>query len=97
MPHAFYYDVPGNERIYERVKTEIGDSRPDGLLLHMVVKQGSGLRHINVWESKQEFQRFQQERVQPAVAKVLKEMSVSEQPVPPELQDLELVDFAYSH
>jgi hypothetical protein len=93
MPHALYYDVPGNELIYERVKTEIGDSRPDGLLLHMVIKQGSCLRHINVWESKDQFERFQAERVGPAVAKVLEEMGFHERPAPPQLQEMELIDF----
>lgn len=68
MPYAFFYDVPSDERMYERVKTEIGEDQPEGLLLHLVVKSESGLRHINVWESREQWERFADERVMPAVA-----------------------------
>jgi hypothetical protein len=63
VPYAFFYDVPGDERIYRRVKSEIGEGRPEGLLLHLVVKRADGLRHINVWETQQQWERYQRERV----------------------------------
>jgi hypothetical protein len=37
MPYAFYYDVPGTEELYQRVKAEVGDESPKGQLLHLVV------------------------------------------------------------
>jgi hypothetical protein len=51
-----------------------------------------GLRHFAVWESKEAFERFQQERVGPAVAKVLGSMGITEAPERPTVEDLELVD-----
>jgi len=62
MPYAFYYDVPGTEELYRRIKAEIGDEPPKGQVLHLVVKQDGGLRHFNVWESRQDWERHRQER-----------------------------------
>ena len=42
MPYALEFEVPGNEALYERVKSEIGDEQPAGLLVHMVVKTSRG-------------------------------------------------------
>ena len=51
MSYAFYYDVPGTDELYRRIKAEIGDEPPKGQVLHLVVEQDGGLRHFNVWES----------------------------------------------
>ena len=58
MPYALYYDVPGTEQIYDRVKAELGDEPPNGLLLQLVVKHDQGLRHFHVWENKEQFGKF---------------------------------------
>jgi hypothetical protein len=92
MAYACFYDVPGNEAMYERVKTAIGEDRPEGLVLHLVVQSDIGLRHFGVWESKQQWERFQQERVAPAVRQVLAAAGVAEPPPPPAIHELELVD-----
>ncbi len=93
MPYAFYYDVPANEQIYRQVKAELGDARPEGLLLQLVVKREDGLRHINVWESRQQWERFQEERIAPAVGKVLAAAGMTERPPRPEVREMQLVDF----
>ena len=92
MPYSCYYDVPGDERMYAQVKAEIGEEQPKGLVLHMVIKREDGLRHFEVWESRQEWERFQQERVAPAVAKMLAAVGVTEPPPRPEAQEMELID-----
>ena len=92
MSYAFFYDVPGDERMYEQVKAQIGEEQPKGLVLHLVVKREAGLRHFNVWESRQEWERFQQERVAPAVTEVLATVGVTEPPPRPEAHEMELVD-----
>ena len=92
MSYAFLYDVPSNEEIYGKVKAEIGEPLPDGLLVQMVVKHDDGLRHYAVWESKEQWGRFQQERVRPAVARVLASLGIPEPPARPELEEMELVD-----
>jgi hypothetical protein len=90
--YAFSYDVPGDGGIYRRVNAVIGDEPAKGLIVLMVVKRDGGLRHFGVWESKELFDRFQQERVGPAVAGVLSSLGVNEPPPPPEVEELALVD-----
>lgn len=70
MPDAVEYEVPGDEQIYDRVKAAIGQAGSEGLIVHLVVKNPSGLRHVEVWESKESWERFRDEEVQPAVAAV---------------------------
>lgn len=90
--YAFSYEVPGDAGIYQRVKAAVGDEPAKGLVVQMVVKRDDGLRHVGVWESKELFDRFQQERVGPAVAGVLASIGVNERPSPPEIEELALVD-----
>jgi hypothetical protein len=93
VPYACSYEVPGDEDIYAKVKAEIGDDVPDGLVLQLVTRRGEGgLRHVTVWESKEQFERFQRERVGPAVGKVLAGMGITEAPPRPPVSELDLVD-----
>jgi hypothetical protein len=93
MAYAFFYDVPGDERVYGQVKAEIGSEQPEGLIFQLVAKRPEGgLRHISVWDSKEDWLRFQEARVGPAVAKVLSRMGVAEAPPPPRLEEMELID-----
>jgi hypothetical protein len=93
MSYAFFYDAPGDERIYGKVKAEIGQEQPKGLLVQLVTKRHEGgLRHLNVWESKEEWERFREERVEPALAKVLAGIGVAEPPPRPPVDELDVVD-----
>jgi hypothetical protein len=92
MTYAFFYDVPGTEELYRRVKAEIGDEPPKGLVLHLVATHDGGLRHLNVWESRQDWERYRAERVGPAVGRVLAAAGIAERPPQPVEQRLELVD-----
>jgi hypothetical protein len=93
MPYAFFYDVPGDEHMYGKVKDEIGEEQPKGLLVQLVVKRSEGgLRHFNVWESREDWERFQEERVQPAVTKVLAAIGVTEAPSRPPVEEMDLID-----
>ncbi|MEX2552669.1 MAG: hypothetical protein WD627_06680 [Actinomycetota bacterium] len=56
MTYGFAYEVPGDEAMYRRVKSEIGGTPPAGLVVQLVVKNGRGLRHIQVWESKEQWE-----------------------------------------
>ena len=90
--YATSYEVPANEQLYGRVKSEIGDEPPKGLVVHLVVKSDNGLRHIGVWESQTDWERFRDERVQPAVARVLTAAGFAHLPPPPTEQELQVVD-----
>lgn len=92
MAYAVEYEVPGNEQIYAKVKAEIGEETPDGMVVHFVVKSEGGLRHFEVWDSQQDWERFRDERVDPAVGKVLASLGFEgERPTPHE-QVMEVVD-----
>lgn len=92
MPYAFQLDIPTDEQFYEKVKAEIGDEQPQGLISHLVVKQDGGLRHIDVWESKEDWDRFSAERVGPAVGKLLRASGATDLPPAPVEQELDVVD-----
>ncbi len=92
MPYAFYYDVPADEQFYRRVMAEIGDEQPSGLVVHLVVKRADGLRHIEVWDSKEDWERFRTERVDPALDKVFTAAGFTHRPPRPEEQEMDLVD-----
>ena len=93
MAYGCIYEVPGDEHMYAKVKAEIGEDQPQGLIAQLVSKlETGGLRHITVWESKEQWERFQAERVGPAVGKVLAGMGISEPPGCPAVTEMELVD-----
>ena len=95
MSYAVFYDVPGDEHIYGKVKAEIGDEPAKGLRVQLVAKRdGGGLRHIQVWESKEDWERFQEERVAPAVTKVLAGIGMTEPPPRPPVKEMNLIDLS---
>ena len=71
MTYAFIQDVPANEEIYAKIRAELGEEPPAGLVAHLVQRQPSGLRYIDVWESEEAWETFRQACVEPAVSRVL--------------------------
>ena len=92
MSYMLQYEVPANEQFYRRVRAQIGEEQPKGLIVHMVVKQEGGLRHIGLWESKEDWERFRQERVEPALGRVFEAAGVSPRPPRPDESEMDLVD-----
>lgn len=71
MPNwAFVSDVPISREQYDKLDAELGSNKPEGLIVHAAGESGSGIRIIDVWESKQKFELFQSERLGPAMRKV---------------------------
>lgn len=92
MAYACTYDVPADEQLYQRVKTEIGPDTPEGLIVHLVVHSEVGLRHIGVWDSRADWERFRDERVEPAVGRVLTAAGFSQLPPRPIEEEMGVVD-----
>jgi hypothetical protein len=72
MAWAFVRDDPeATLELYDKVEAELGDEAPAGLIIH-VAGEGpeGGLRVIDVWESKEAYQRFRDERLLPAIERV---------------------------
>ena len=67
---AFVSDVPISREKYDKLDQELGSDKPEGLIVHAAGESGSGIRIIDVWESKQQFERFQSERLGTAMRKV---------------------------
>lgn len=96
MTYAISYVVPSDEAIYGRVKEELGDERADGLLMQLVSHAARGLRHTMVWESQESWERFQRERLGPAVGKVLANIGMPQPSAPPPVEELRVVDLITS-
>lgn len=92
MSYAMLYDVPADEDMYRRVSAAIGDETPKGLVVHVVLQAENGLRHIEVWDSQQDWQRFRDERLEPAVHAVLTAAGFTHMPPGPQVREFKLVD-----
>jgi hypothetical protein len=92
MAYAFSYDVPASEQMYREVRRLIGDDQPGGLVVHVVVHGDAGLRHIEVWDSKEQWEEFHAQRVEPAVHQVLSAAGFTAMPPDPAVEELSLVD-----
>jgi len=67
---AFVSELPISREQYDKLHEELGSDNPEGLIVHAAGESGSGVRIIDVWESKQQFEVFQSERLGPAMRKV---------------------------
>ncbi len=69
MPIAMLIDNPeGSQELYDKVLEHLAlDGKPAGGILHVAgPSPGGGWRVIEVWESKEDADRFFQERLGPA-------------------------------
>jgi len=74
MTYAFTYDVPITTEIYARIKEGLGPQRPPGLIAHLTLQIENGLRYIDVWQSKDDFEVFAESRLHPVVHPILEGM-----------------------
>ena len=74
MTYAFTYDVPITTEIYARIKEDLGPQRPPGLIAHLTLQIENGLRYIDVWQSKDDFEVFAESRLHPVVHPILEGM-----------------------
>lgn len=91
MTYAFTYDVPINPEIYARIMKGIGPEPAPGMIAHLAYRTETGLRYVDVWQSKDDWERFQHDRLHPVVHPLLEEMLGFVPPEPPRTM-LELVD-----
>jgi hypothetical protein len=68
MTYAFVQDIASSWEQYERVAAGLTDPTPDGLILHLAGPTDEGFRIIAVWDSEEAWQRFQAQRLRPAIA-----------------------------
>ena len=71
MTYAYTYDVPIDTDIYARIKDGLGPERPLGLIAHLAWRTDSGLRYVDVWQSKDDDEAFAETRLHPVVHPVV--------------------------
>jgi len=74
MTYAFTYDVPISTDIYGRIKDGLGPERPPGLIAHLAWRTETGLRYVDVWQSKDDADAFEEDRLHPVVHPILRDM-----------------------
>ena len=92
MTYAFTQDVPIEADFYKRITDGLGDTPPQGLIVHIAVERPEGgLRYLDVWESEQHWDRFADERLHPVVHPLLAEIFGNDLPPEPERQPMPVI------
>jgi len=86
MPVLMTQDLPLAPDVIEQVTKEMdvtGDP-PDGLIVHVNLARGDSTRVVDIWETREHFERFAESRLGPAIGKVLAERGLGriEPPTP---------------
>lgn len=89
MSVVLMLELPGmTPEVYDVINERIGfpASAPDGLLAHIAGVEQAGMRFVEVWESEQQFERFLEGELLPAIGEIETESEVS----PPRVAQLQL-------
>ncbi|HVT77650.1 MAG TPA: hypothetical protein VHD87_11525 [Acidimicrobiales bacterium] len=93
MPYAFTLDAPVPPAIYKQVndkaRAQLGGAKPAGLLSHVVYEVDGHLRHVDVWESRADWEAFEA-ILSPIIAEAAS--SVGRSPEGAVFTEIELVD-----
>lgn len=85
MTYAFTQDVPIDAAFYARIADGLGPEVPEGLVAHLAIERPEGgLRYVDIWESKDDWDRFVEERLHPVVHGLLAEIFGDDLPPEPE-------------
>ncbi|MDQ1721554.1 MAG: hypothetical protein QOI26_1288 [Pseudonocardiales bacterium] len=92
-------DLPVTREDVEAISAEMGvrEDPPDGLILHTFTVTTEGVHVVDVWESSAHYDRFRDERLMPAMSKVMAERNVSLDGPPPEPEFIEAFDVITGH
>jgi heme-degrading monooxygenase HmoA len=66
---GFITELPISLEEYDRVDSAI-EGEPDGLILHTSSEKNGRVRVIDVWESKDAYERFEREKLMPAMERI---------------------------
>ena len=71
MAYAVAQEIPGvTQELFERITARLGQSAPEGLIVHASAVTPTGLRMIEVWESRDAREAYIAAEVVPARAQV---------------------------
>ncbi|MDQ6732505.1 MAG: hypothetical protein M3Z35_00070 [Nitrospirota bacterium] len=77
MPYAFSQNMPSSKDMYDGLSDRIGDGAPKGLIVHLAFETPTGMRVVDVWESEEEFDLFQEKRLRPAMDQILQKAGIT--------------------
>ena len=92
MTYAFIQDVPIDQATYEKVRAGLGDATPAGLISHVVIASDNGLRYVDVWETRADWDRFHIDQLQAVVDGVLAEQGITPDPSRVHREEIEVID-----
>ena len=69
MPWGFISELPLSRDEYDRLNAEI-EQDPEGLILHTASEKEGRMRIVDVWESRDAYERFESEMLMPAVGRI---------------------------
>ncbi len=72
-------------KVHEELDPE--GNPPEGLIVHTAVEMNGQVRVVDVWESRESFERFEEQRLRPAIGAVAQRENVEPQPPTTELVD----------
>jgi hypothetical protein len=58
MSYAVVCDIPASWETYEPLAKALTDPRPSGLLLHVAGPTDEGFRVIDIWATREDWERF---------------------------------------
>ncbi len=92
MTYAFTQDVPIDAAFYQHITDGLGEVPPEGLVVHLAVERDEGgLRYVDVWESRDDWIRFVEQRLHPVVHGLLGEVFGDDLPPEPEQSPLRVI------
>jgi hypothetical protein len=82
--YAFEQDVPINAAVHARIMADLGDQTPEGLIAHIAIEREDGhLHYLDLWDSREDCDRFTDERLHPVIGKALAEAGIHPEGEPP--------------
>ncbi len=82
--YAFEQDVPINAAVYGQIKAALGPEMAPGFVLHLAIERDDGhLHYLDVWQTKEDCDRFTEERLHPVVGAALQAAGIQVDREPP--------------
>lgn len=82
MTYAFTQDVPIDAAFYQRIADGLGSEAPPGPVVHLAVERPEGgLRYTEVWELREDCDRFTEERLHPSCTNCSQRSSANTSPM----------------
>jgi hypothetical protein len=86
-------DFEATTEEYDQVNEKLGDEVPKGGIVHTGIDLGNGkMRAVDVWESREDWESFVQNKLIPAIAEVNPDAPQAGEPEVHEVYDLQTRD-----